>query len=880
MGAHAFGQPALRREDTRLLRGTGRFLADLVPGDAARAVMLRSPHAHAAICGVDAAAARAMPGVLAVLTGEDWAADGLGAIPAGHDFPTLPRTPNRGTYRHRPHRPALARGRVRFAGETVAMIVAETEALARDAAEGIAIDYEPLPCVTDTEAAVRLGAPAIWAEAADNVCFRWEAGDADAVAAAFSRAARVVRVSLRNNRVHVGAIETRGAIGAFADGRFTLTTGSQMPHALRDALAHNVLRVPPETVRVIVADVGGSFGIKNALYPEQALVLWAARRLGRTVAWIGERSDGFLSDYQARDNASTASLALDAAGRFLALRVETVANIGAYLSPEGWMSPTINTPALAGVYRLPAIRVSVTGAFSNTAPVEVYRGAGRPEAVHLLERLVDAAAAETAMEPGSLRRRNLLPPDALPYQTALGLLYDSGDFPAMLEAALARTGVSGFPARRAEAAARGMLRGIGLAQYCERVAGAWAEDARVELDASGHVTLLVGTMSNGQGHETAYAQLVADALGIAAEAIEIVQGDTDRIPTGRGTGGSASLSIGGAAASAAASDLVRNALPLAADALEAAVADVVFEDGAFRIAGTDRRMRLASVAARLGQHGTPARLAGTGRWQPSGPSFPNGCHAAEVEVDPETGAWRLVAYTMLHDFGRVLNPKLLEGQLQGGVAQGFGQAALADVVFEDGAFRIAGTDRRMRLASVAARLGQHGTPARLAGTGRWQPSGPSFPNGCHAAEVEVDPETGAWRLVAYTMLHDFGRVLNPKLLEGQLQGGVAQGFGQAALERVEHDPESGQVLSGSWMDYAMPRADDLPPLTLTSRPTPAPSHPLGIKGAGEAGAAGAPPAVMNALAAALAPLGVGCLQMPATPQRVWRAIRAVAAVGT
>jgi carbon-monoxide dehydrogenase large subunit len=320
-----------------------------------------------------------------------------------------------------------------------------------------------------------------------------------------------------------------------------------------------------------------------------------------------------------------------------------------------------------------------------------------------------------------------------------------------------------------------MLRGIGLAQYCERVAGAWAEDARVELDASGHVTLLVGTMSNGQGHETAYAQLVADALGIAAEAIEIVQGDTDRIPTGRGTGGSASLSIGGAAASAAASDLVRNALPLAADALEAAVADVVFEDGAFRIAGTDRRMRLASVAARLGQHGTPARLAGTGRWQPSGPSFPNGCHAAEVEVDPETGAWRLVAYTMLHDFGRVLNPKLLEGQLQ---------------------------------------------------------------------------------------------------------GGVAQGFGQAALERVAHDPESGQVLSGSWMDYAMPRADDLPPLTLTSRPTPAPSHPLGIKGAGEAGAAGAPPAVMNALAAALAPLGVGCLQMPATPQRVWRAIRAVAAVGT
>ena len=577
-----------------------------------------------------------------------------------------------------------------------------------------------------------------------------------------------MRGSLINNRVHVGALETRGAIGGFADGRYTLTTGSQMPHALRDALAHDVLRVPASEVRVIVADVGGSFGIKNALYPEQALVLWAARRLGRVVAWIGERSDGFLSDYQARDNASNAELALDEAGHFLALRVATIANIGAYLSPEGWLSPTINTPALAGVYRLPAIHVSVTGAFSNTAPVEVYRGAGRPEAVHLLERLVDAAARETGIDRLTLRAENLLPPDALPYQTALGLLYDSGDFPGMLEDAAARAGFAGFPARRAAAAGRGRLRGIGLAQYCERVAGAWAENAWVELDANGQVRLLVGTMSNGQGHETAYAQLVADALGLAPEAVAVIQGDTDRIPAGRGTGGSASLSIGGAAASAAAADLVRQALPLAAEALE---------------------------------------------------------------------------------------------------------AAQADVVFEDGAFRIAGTDRMLGLSDVARRLGRNGAPEMLTGTGHWRPSGPSFPNGCHVAEVEIDPETGAWRLVSYAMLHDFGRVLNPKLLEGQLQGGVAQGFGQAALERVAYDQANGQVLSGSWMDYAMPRADDLPSLTLTTRPTPAPSHPLGIKGAGEAGAAGAPPAVMNALADALAPLGVRSLQMPATPERVWRAIR-------
>ncbi len=772
MGAHAFGQPVLRREDTRLLRGAGKFLADLLPPDAVRAVMLRSPHAHATISGIDATEARAMPGVLAVLTGADWAADQLGGIPAGHDFPTLPGTPNGGAYHHRPHRPPLARDRVRFVGDTVAMVVAATEAAARDAAEHIAVDYEPLPCVTDTEAAVRPGAPPVWPEAPDNICFRWQAGDAAAVEAAFAAAARTVRVSLINNRVHVGAIETRGAIGSFADGRYTLTTGSQMPHGLRDALAHDVLRVPASDVRVIVADVGGSFGIKNALAPEQALVLWAARRLGRTIAWIGDRADGFLSDYQARDNASLAELALDEAGHFLALRVATIANIGAYLSPEGWLSPTINTPALAGVYRLPAIHVAVTGAFSNTAPVEVYRGAGRPEAVHLLERLVDAAARETRIDRLRLRAKNLLPPDALPYQTALGLRYDSGDFPGMLADAVAHVDFAGFPARRAAAAERGHLRGIGLAQYCERVAGAWAENAWVELDATGQVRLLVGTMSNGQGHETAYAQLVADALGLAPEAIAVIQGDTDRIPSGHGTGGSASLSIGGAAASAAAADLVRQALPLAAEALEAATADVAFEDGAFRIAGTDRAMGLADVARRLGRGGAPDMLTGTGHWRPSGPSFPNGCHVAEVEIDPETGAWRLAAYAMLHDFGRVLNPKLLEGQLQ---------------------------------------------------------------------------------------------------------GGVAQGFGQAALERVAHDPASGQVLSGSWMDYAMPRADDLPALSLVTRPTPAPSHPLGIKGAGEAGAAGAPPAVMNALMDALAPLGVRALQMPATPERVWRAIRDAAA---
>jgi carbon-monoxide dehydrogenase large subunit len=762
---NAFGQPIRRKEDARLLLGQGRFTADLLHPGMARAVMLRSPHAHAEIRAIDTAAAAAMPGVLAILTGADYAADGLGSIPPGSALIRLPGTPPDQDFLFRPPHPALARSRARHVGDTVAMVVAETESQARDAAEAVLIDYDILPSVTATADATRPGAPAVWNEAPDNACFRWQAGDAHAVDAAFAAAAHTIRLDTLNNRIHVGSLETRGAIGTWEDGRYTLATGTQMPHGLRDALADEVFRIPRDQIRVTVADVGGSFGIKNALYPEQILVLWAARKVGRPVAWIGDRADGFLSDYQARDNVYTAELALDSDYRFLALRVRSTAAIGAYLAPKGQLSPTSNMPALAGVYRFPAIHVEVTGAFTNTAPTEVYRGAGRPEAVYLLERTVDHAAQTLGIDRLDLRRRNMLTPTEVPYRTALGLNYDSGDFPRMIDTALERADHAGFPARRAAAEAQGKLRGFGWAHYCERVAGSWGENAWLELHPNGRVTALLGSMSNGQGHETAYAQLIADQLGIDFDAIDVIQGDTDRIPSGHGTGGSASIPIAGAALVEAGRDLVTKALPLAADALEAAQADIEFADGAFRIAGTDRRITLSTLATNL----------------------------------PE------------------------------------------------------------------------GT--QLDGTGAWTPTGPTFPNGCHVAEVEIDPETGAWTLDRYTMLHDFGRVLNPMMLEGQLQGGVAQGIGQAAMEQVVHDPDTGQVLTGSLMDYQLPRADDLPSLTLETLPTNAPTNPLGIKGCGEAGAAGGAPAVMNALMDAITHAGGTPINMPATPERVWRALR-------
>lgn len=766
MGANAFGQSVTRREDSRLLTGKGKFTGDQIPAGAAHAVMLRSPYAHADITRIDLEAARAMPGVLAILTGADIVQAGLGGIAAGSPLIKFTGSPDDQDFLFRPEMKLLAHARVRFVGDPVAMVVAETEAQASDAAEMIVVDYAVLPCVTDTKQSAQPGAAQVWDEAQGNRCFCWQAGDADAVNLAFARAAHVTKIEVINTRIQVASLENRGAVGSFdqASGHYTLLTGSQMPHFLRDLLADNVFRIPRDQMRVLIADVGGSFGIKNSLYPEQALVLYAARLLGRDVAWIGGRGDGFVSDYQARDNVTSGELALDADGNFIGLRVHAIGSIGAYLAPKGQLSPTANTQVLAGVYRFPCIHVCVDGVFSNTAPTEVYRGAGRPESVYLLERLVEQAAREIGLSAAELRRRNLLPADAWPFRTALGLLYDSGDFPGMLDEACTRAELDSFGARRVASEARGRLRGTGMAQYCERVAGGWSESAWLEMGQDGRLTVLTGTMSNGQGHETAFAQLLSAQLGLDADMIDIVQGDTARIPSGAGTGGSASLGIGGAAIAAAGSDLVRKARPLAADALEAAELDVEFRDGVFAVVGTDHIVGWDAVIARIGPEG-------------------------------------------------------------------------------------------------------------LAADGLYKPSNPTFPNGCHIAEVEVDPETGEWTVDRYTMVHDFGRVLNPMLLEGQLQGGVVQGIGQALCERVVHDAD-GQVLTGSFMDYQIPRASDLPSLELIYRPTASPANPLGIKGCGEAGNAGASPAVMNALADALWAHGVRRIDMPATPERVWQALAA------
>jgi carbon-monoxide dehydrogenase large subunit len=767
MEKFGFGQPVRRREDVRLLTGAGVFIEDRAAPDLAHAVVVRSPHAHAALRAVDVAAARAAPNVLAVLTGDDAAAAGLRGIPCDFALPDFPGSPKNAAI-VKPEFPLLARERVRFVGDAVALVVAETREAARDAAELVTVDYDLLPAVADLAIAAELDAPQLWPEAPGNTAFTWSAGDAVAVEAGFAAAARTVAIELVNNRVIIAAMETRGALGAWdeASRRYRLHTASQMPHGLKHHLAH-VLGVPEPDVRVVIGDVGGGFGAKNALYPEQALVLWASRLVGRPVRWIGDRAEGFIADYHGRGNLTRAELALDGEGRFLALRFETLADLGAYLAPKGPLSPTSNTPALAGVYQTPAIHVAVRGVFTNTPPTDVYRGAGRPEALYALERLVDKAARELALSPVELRRRNLVTPAEMPFRTPLGLVYNSGDFAHVLDTALARAGWEARAGRRDEAARRGRLHGIGFCHYVERVAGGWSEEADLEIDAEGRVIAYLGTMSNGQGHETAYAQLLAGQLGIEMDEITIVQGDTDRVRTGHGTGGSASLAIAGAALARATDAMIERCKRVAADVLEAAAADIGYAEGRFTILGTDRSASLKEVA---------------------------------------------------------------------GAAHATG---LVRPLFE---------------------------------TGHFQPSGPTFPNGCHVCEVEIDPDTGAVEIVGYTAVHDFGRVLNPLLLAGQLHGGVVQGLGQAAHERVVYDPETGQPLTASFMDYGIPRADDLPPLDFTATRTPS-SNPLDVKGCGEAGAAGAPPALVNAILDALAPLGVRDFDMPATPERVWRAIQ-------
>jgi len=770
------GQAVVRKEDLRLLTGGGRYLDDInLPGQA-HAAILRSPYAHARIRSVDSSAALTRPGVIAVFTGTDLEADGVAPLPCLAHIPAKPGTPEQVF----PRRPALVVDRVRHVGDAVAMVVAESAAAARDALADIAVDYEPLPAVIDPIAAMQSGAPQIWPEARRNLDFIWADGDEAAVSAAFKRASRTVSLDLVNNRVVVNSMEPRGAIGRYdaAGDAYTLYTSSQGSHLVRDVLCGHIFNgTDPARMRVVTPDVGGGFGMKVFVYAEMVLVLWAAKRLGRPVRWIADRSEAFISDAQGRDNLTRAELALDADSRILAVRVTTIANMGGYLSQFGPYVPTLAGKGMqTGVYVVPAAYNEVKGVFTNTVPVDAYRGAGRPEAAYIIERLMDAAGRASGLGPVEIRRRNMIPAEAMPYTTSMGHTFDVGDFPRLLSEAVKDADWDGFESRRREARARGRLRGIGLAYYIEVCGGEPSVPALIRVEPDRTVSVIVGNQSNGQGHETAYAQIVADRLGIPFDAIRVRQGDTALMAKGSFTGGSRALPVGGPAAGYAADDAVAKGKEAASQLLETSAADIEYGVGAYRVVGTDRTIDLFAVAEAV-------------------------------------------------------------------------------------------RDGSARLASGAA---------ELAGSAEFKPAAATYPNGCHICEVEVDPETGTVAVVRYTVVDDFGRVVNPLLLAGQVHGGIAQGVGQALVERTVYN-DDGQLLTASFMDYAIPRADNLPNYAFRWIEIPCRTNPLGIKGAGEAGAIGAPPAVMNALHDALAPLGVVHIDMPATPATVWLAIQAAGA---
>jgi carbon-monoxide dehydrogenase large subunit len=775
-----FGYVASRHrlEDDRLLRGLGRFAADLVPADALRLIVLRSPYAHARIAAIDVSAARALPGVMAVVTGAELEAAGLGTIPCV----SRPRDAT-GQPVHilePPHR-ILAADRVRHVGDAVAAIVATSRAAALDAAEMVEVDYEPIDAVTNTALAGAPHAPQLWPDLHGNRSFIFEMGDAAAAHRAMVCAHHVTRLRLVNQRVHASPIEPRAAIGSWDEGtqRWHLTAPLQTPHQVRSVLANAVLKVPERQLRVTSPpDVGGGFGLKGGLFREHALVLWLARRLRRTIAWIGDRTESFTADDHARDNVTDAALALDNEGRFLALTVETDAAIGAMVALRGAHSMTNNLGSLAGVYATPVIHARVNGLFSNTAPTAPYRGAGRPEATYVVERLIDAAAAELGVDRVALRRRNLIPQAGMPFQTGLLFNYDSGDFARGMALAEQAADLAGFPVRRAASEARGRLRGIGFINAIEQAGGPFGspaeERADIRFEPDGGIMLSLGAAAAGQGHETVFARMLADRFGVAETSIRVVQGDTDLVSFGRGTFGSRSVAAAGSALAMAADKAIAKGRLIAAHLLEAAESDLVFEDGAFTVEGTDRRL----------------------------------------------------------PFLDVLRAAFMPSRLPPGLEPGLDQAAM--------------------FAAAA----------------------PTYPNGCHACEVEVDPETGMLSIQRYVVADDVGTVIDHTMLEGQVQGGVAQGIGQALMEQVLHDPTSGQLLTASFMDYAIPRATDVPPVTLLDNPHPTAINPLGAKGGGEAGTIGAPPAVICAVLDALAPFGITHIDMPATPERIWRALHA------
>ena len=770
MGEYALGQPVPRSEDPRLLRGGGRYVDDFVLPNMAFGYVLRSSHAHASILSIEVDAARKAPGVLAVFTGADWENSGFGNLP-----PAGGRKRRDGSPMYVPPFPALVRDRVRRVGDYLAFVVAETLDQAKDAAELIAVEYDPLPVVTDTDAADKPGAPLIWEDCPDNICFVHLAGDKEAVDAAFATADHVVRRKFVINRVTAATMEPRGSIGHYdrSEDHYTIYTTLQQGHPYRASLAAHVLKVPENKVRVIAGDIGGSFGMKSEIYNEVALVLWGSKSVDRPVKWTSERAEAMLSDAHGRDNVTVGELALDKDGRFLGQRIRTTASLGAYAMATGPNPLVANLGTLAGVYTTPAIHVDVTGLFTNTNPTRPYRGAGRPEAAYVIERLVDEAADELGIDPTELRRRNTISPDAMPFKTGLVFTYDNGEFEKNMDIALDMAGYAAFEDRRREARGRGRLRGIGISNTIERAAAPGVEGGEIRFDRSGTATILSGSIAQGQGHETVYKQLVCDRLGLVPGDVHYVWGDTDKIAYGHGTGGSRSATLGGSALHLATEKIIEKAKRLAAHLLEAAVEDIAFDEGVFSIAGTDRSLTITEIA--------------------------------RAATDP--------------------------GKLPDGMEPGL----VASAVYT---------------AKVM-----------------------NYPNGCHVCEVEIDEETGTVDIIGYNVVDDVGTVMNPLLVKGQVQGGIAQGLGQALMEDIEYDRDSGQLLSGSFMDYAMPRADNFSFIEVKSNPVPTKTNPLGVKGAGEAGTVGALPAVTNAVVDALSPLGIRHIGMPATSERIWQAIR-------
>ncbi len=778
------GTPVRRREDYRFLTGQGTYTDDINRPNQLYAYILRSPHAHARISSIDTTATGQAPGVAAVFTGKDMAADGVGGLPCGWQVHSKDGSPMA-----EPPHPPLATDRVRHVGDPVAVVIAESLAQAREAADQIEIDWVEEPAVVDSGEALKPGAPQVFADVPGNLCYDWSLGNLAAVEAAFGKATRIVKLDLLNNRLVPNAMEPRAAIGEFdrATGEYTLYTTSQNPHVIRLLMGAFVLHISEAKLRVVAPDVGGGFGSKIYHYAEEAIVTWAAGKLKRPVKWTAERSESFMSDAHGRDHITHVELALDAQAKFLALKVSTIANMGAYLSTFAPCIPTyLYGTLLAGTYMTPAIYVETKAVFTHTVPVDAYRGAGRPEATFLLERIVDLAADELGIDPAELRRRNFIPADAFPYQTPVALQYDSGDYQTTLELALKAADYAGFENRRREAMARGKLRGIGIATYIEACGiapsavvgslGARAglyESAAVRVHPTGSVSILTGSHSHGQGHETTFSQLVADRLGIPIESIEIVHGDTAKIPYGMGTYGSRSLAVGGSAIVQAMDKVIAKGRKIAAHLLEAAEADVEFADGKFTVAGTDRSKSFGEVA--------------------------------------------LTAYVP-HNYPEDLEPGLDE-------------------------------------------------------TAFYDPKNFTYPSGAHIAEVEIDPETGDVTIINFTASDDFGRIINPMIVAGQVHGGLAQGIGQALLEGCVYDKQTGQLLTGSYNDYAMPRAADFPRFSLSTNVTPCTHNPLGVKGCGEAGAIGAPAALTNAIVDALKPLDVRHIDMPATPERLWRVIQ-------